>query len=173
MGYTSPAAQSSGAVAPVSWATAVKAALDYLANPPACRAYHNAAQSVANNSPAVVAFNSERYDTDTMHDTVTNNSRVTLNTAGLYSVTAHGSFASNATGNRYIAIKLNGSIYIAVDLRLAASGQRTDMSIATIYKFAAGDYITVEVYQNSGGALSLDSVGNYTPELAATWIGTG
>jgi hypothetical protein len=38
-------------------------------------------------SSAAIAWNAEDYDTDSMHDTVTNNTRITFVTAGIYRVT--------------------------------------------------------------------------------------
>jgi hypothetical protein len=43
-----------------------------------CSLYKSADQSVANGANDVVTFNSELYDTDTLHDTATNNSRITV-----------------------------------------------------------------------------------------------
>lgn len=45
-----------------------------------CRVYKSATQTVSAGVTDVVTFNSEDYDTDTLHDTVTNNSRITIPT---------------------------------------------------------------------------------------------
>ena len=45
-------------------------------------AYHNAAQSINTASETTLALNSERWDTDSIHDTAVNNSRLTCVTPG-------------------------------------------------------------------------------------------
>jgi len=177
MPYTSPAAQTSGSVAPVSWATSVKAALDYLANPPACRVYHNAAQSIPDNTTTTLVFNSERYDTDTMHSTVSNTSRITFTNAGVYLVTLNFSFAGGtaltwAQGR----IRLNGATLLGLtDVPGAPASFSQSISVATTYKFAAGDYVEALAYQDNvpNVAVNVSASGNYSPEFAATWIGLG
>lgn len=147
----------------------------FLANPPACRVYHNTTQSISNSTKTALSFNSERYDTDTMHDTATNNTRLTIKTAGLYIVTGHAAFAGNSTGDRSIIVRLGGATEIAGNLQRAPSGvtEWAVMSVATIYRFAVNEYVELLVYQTSGGALSTTQVASLTPEFAATWIGLG
>jgi hypothetical protein len=160
-----------------SWGDDVRAALNFLANRPACRVYHNADQSINNNAATAVAFNSERFDTDNMHDTVTNNGRITFITAGVYSVTFTASFTAAAdydfcsagiilNGTTYIAFQTVGDINVTVNPRL---------TVPTIYKFAANDFITIEVYQVNGAAAArnLLTAANYSPEFSAVWIGNG
>lgn len=173
MPYVSPATVVTGTAGASTWGNAVKAATDYLANPPACRVFHNAAQSTTTSVGLALAFNSERFDTDTMHDNVTNNSRITIKTAGLYVVTAHIEFAANATGQRELWIQLNGATIIAVQRVGAAAASTTILSVTTTYKCIVDDYLTAVAVQNSGGALNVTALGNYTPEFAATWIGLG
>ena len=159
-------------VTDVMWDELVDA-LNFLANRPACRVYHSAAQSLANNTDTTLAFNSERYDTDSMHDTVTLNSRVTFNKAGLYTLFATLDFAANATGIRVAYIMLNATTTLALDIRNASSADVTSLTLATTYKFAAGDHVILVAKQTSGGALNVSSAGNRTPEFGATWIGRG
>lgn len=174
MPYSSPASQSTGTVAPVSWANAVKAGLDYLANPPACRVYNNAVQSLANATETALTFNSERWDTDAMHSTSVNTSRITFNTAGLYVISGHVSFAGNVTGHREVQIKLNAATYLAVlNVPAVAAVSNPYISIATTYKFAVADYVELRCYQNSGGALNTAVLAATSPEFTATWVGLG
>ena len=50
------------------------------------RAYHDASQSISNSSATSLALNQERYDTDTIHDLSTNNSRLTAPSDGYYHI---------------------------------------------------------------------------------------
>lgn len=150
----------------------------FLANPPACRVYHNANQSFADAGLAGVSFNSERYDTASMHDTVTNNGRITLNTAGLYLVTLDGHFAAAGDYTEvYGFIRLNNTTYIAQGGPGAATagGLNVGFNVATVYKFAANDFVTADAVQNNtgGAARNLLASGNYSPEFSATWLALG
>src|SRR4029077_20051578 len=85
-------------------------------NMPAARVFHSANQSITTATETTLAFDSERFDTDTIHDTVTNNSRLTCKHAGVYVIGAHVQFDSGAAGGaRYVSIMLNGTTtYIAI-----------------------------------------------------------
>lgn len=176
MAYSSPATVVTATTITSTWGNSVKAAADYLANPPQCRVYNNAAISIAVSGTAqILTFNSERYDTDTMHDTVTNNSRLTAKTAGVYSVSATAEFASNATGYRQMYFRVNGTNiigYMSIPTG-AGGGIGTGLALETKWKFAVNDYVEVLVAQLSGGALNVNSVASYTPEFGMSWIGLG
>lgn len=119
-------------------------------------AKNSGTQSINNNSTTTLAFDSEDWDNDTMHDTVTNNSRITFTTAGKYAVSSYVQFASNGAGERYTDIRLNGTTVIATDSRMAITGG--DISGNTLsfdYAFSAADYVEVRVFQTSGGSLAV------------------
>lgn len=139
---------------------------------PAARAYHNANQSVANATLTALALNSERFDSDTIHDTSTNNSRLTCKTAGRYVITASAGFAANATGIRLIGIRLNGSTYIAQSVtNNVGAGQNCNMEASAVYELAVNDYLELIAYQTSGGALNVEALANFSPELAMARVG--
>lgn len=176
MPYSSPATVSDGTTAPASWGNSVKAATDYLANPPACRVYHNAAQLAADATQLVLAFNSERYDTNGMHDTAVNNSRITINTAGLYLVTAQVDWAPGTYDYASVAIRLNGATFLAITDAPVTSGIfGNSRAVATVYKFIVGDYVETRVFQDNAASAgrNVQAQPNYSPEFSATWIGLG
>jgi hypothetical protein len=138
----------------------------------AANAYHSVAQSIATATWTIVALNSERYDTDTIHDLVTNNSRLTCKTAGKYMITASVEFAANATGNRLLELRLNtggvaqGGTILAADYRSnMGAGVVTRLSVSRQFSMAVNDYVELNVYQDSGGALNLNATGSLSPEL--------
>lgn len=139
----------------------------------ACRVYNNADQVIGTGAWTVLTLNSERYDTDGIHDTVTNNSRLTCKTVGIYAICANGVFAANATGSRYVGIRLNGATYIGRTGggANATAGHGTDLMVATQYQFAVNDYVEMMVYQNSGGNLNSTAYGNICPEFMMARIG--
>ena len=139
---------------------------------PAARAYHNASQSIPNAALTALALNSERWDTDAMHDNVTSNSRLTVKTAGWYVVTAAVEFAANATGIRQLKLLLNGATPLAVLSQPASTGGNfTRQVVVTAYYFALTDWVEMEVFQDSGGALNVNSAAQYSPELTMVWVG--
>ncbi len=144
--------------------------------PPACRIYDTSAASITTGGvEKVLTFNSERFDTDNMHSTVSNTNRITFNTAGLYVMTAQTIYSPNVNGDRVLAIRLNGTTYIAYETQRARSGGAGShiMTCTTIYKMAQGDYVEMLVFQDSGATLTATSFQNTGPEMSAVWIGTG
>lgn len=138
---------------------------------PRCAVYHNANQSITNNTNTVLAFNSERWDTDGMHDTVTNNSRVTATTAGLYII--HGLVfwdGGSSVGLRDQYLRVNGATIIAEKAVPPAGTNVTAVTFGTDWYLNAGDYVELLVYQNSGGSLNVLFQNAYSPDLRLVWV---
>lgn len=149
--------------------------VSFLANPPAVRVYRNAASTVTNNIwEALPVFDTERYDTDSMHSAVTNTGRITFNTAGLYLIGGNVEFAGNATGIRGVKVRVNNTNDIVlIDQPTSGGIFGTPIAVATVYKFAVADYAEIWCFQNSGGFLNVNNTPQYSPEFFATWIGKG
>lgn len=118
-----------------------------------------------------VSETGEEYDTDGLFDTA-QNTRLTASWPGLWSVTAGGVWASNATGRRYLKIRKNGTI----DLK--ESGVPTVAAVAfgnpppsTQIRMIAGDYVELMAFQNSGGNLALQSFANHSVVFEMHWAG--
>ena len=135
---------------------------------PAVHVTHNAAQGIASNVLTALAFNTERFDqagntSDTMHDTVTNNSRLTCRYAGIYLITGHAEWAASAaSGNLQMNIRLNGTTTIARFVPVSLDVR--DMGVTTVYSLAVNDYVELMVQQNTAGSVNISS-GTYTPEF--------
>jgi hypothetical protein len=137
---------------------------------PAVRAYHNTTQSITNNTETTVAFNSERIDqagnaADTMHDNSTNNSRLTCRYAGVYQIDTNIDWATGGTGTRFIAIRRNGTDYIARVDQINTGGT-VAQSLSTKYPLAVNDYVEVRAFQNNGTALNIAASGTGTNQYA-------
>jgi hypothetical protein len=110
--------------------------------------------SVGNNTLTAVAFTAEDYDTDTIHDNSTNNTRLTIPsitgvTTGLWRFAAFG--YTNATSGRVdCEIRLNGSTVIAFNLLPANSSGASSFFSAGDYVFSATDYIECLVRTTAG-----------------------
>jgi hypothetical protein len=139
--------------------------------PPACAAYHSAAQSIPNATATAVSLNSEYYDTDGMHSTSTNTSRLTIATDGIYQITANILFDIGGTGMRDLAIYKNGATQYrgSSTLNITASFF-TQLSTATTISLVAGDYVEAFVYHTQGTALNIRGDANGV-HFAATWLG--
>jgi hypothetical protein len=142
------------------------------------RVYHNNNQTLTNGVP--VQFNSERFDTDNYHSTVSNTSRLTAPTDGYYLIGACLYPFANPTGFAYIAFIVNravtGQVTIAnsgIQAPNAAFG-RTQHALETVYKLNAGDFVEVIWFSGSSSDLIVTSfsTSNHTPEFWITRLGT-
>lgn len=152
----------------------LKSPLDWLlTNYPRVHAYDSSAASMVNATATLVPFNSEVFDTDAMHDTASNNSRIVHTTAGLYDESWLLTIASATYTQLDLMIRLNaaGSAAGGTLLRTQpfANGSQT-IYFHYLRFFAAGDYTEGFVTQASGGpnrALSTTSLGT---RCMSRWI---
>lgn len=131
--------------------------------------WHNAAQSIANATYTVLAFNQDEINTDGMHSTVTNNSRLIAPVAGKYRITGSVMFAANAVGMRAYQVRLNAAGNPAAGTLVDAAqcppgGDDTILSKSKLYTLAANDYVELFAYQSSTGALNVQTAS------AGTWF---
>lgn len=122
-----------------------------------CRVYQTGTSALTG-SWVTCAFAAEDFDTDTMHDNSTNNSRITFTTAGKYCVGGVINIdGANGTDNIGTRVRLNGSTVI-VQSKVGASGALSapqGVSVSTIYNFSASDYVELQ-----GNAPTLNSSGD-------------
>lgn len=135
------------------------------------RAFRSGVQSIPNATVTVVALNGESFDTNTLHDTVTNNSRIVLDTVGYWLVVGRVSWAANGTGGRLARINRNGVVDAEGDFVAALTGDVTQIGVTAVVRAAAvTDYVELAVYQNSGGALDISDAAHET-FLSAHFLG--
>lgn len=119
-----------------------------------CEVFHNTTQTIGDSSFTNVAFNDEVFDDFGLHDTSSNNSRITIKVPGTYCVYGLVKWSTNGTGTRLMFILKNGSITIGrEDDALAAFGPA--QQLMRQFKCQKDDYFQIQVYQNSGGNLSI------------------
>ena len=112
--------------------------------------------SVSNNTDTVVTWDTEAYDTDSFHSTVTNTSRMTIPTGkgGKYIVTSKFRWDTNTTGNRSVTFYVNGT---GVDGTNIAGNYASPFQVYTaVLNVSAGDYVEVYAFQDSGGTRTLN-----------------
>ena len=158
--YPNPAI-ASGAVSPAK-----------LGGFPAARAFDSNGQSIPHSTVTILGFDSETFDTASLHDTTTNNSRLTAPIAGIYQITGNVRWDTNNVGTRFLTITVNGN-RTANSWMQATQGAQTDQIVTTIRQMAPGDIAELAGFQNSGGALSITDFGESDPYLAMSWIGPG
>lgn len=130
------------------------------------RVFNSASISLTNNTWTTLTFNSERWDTDTIHSTVSNTGRLTATTAGKYLIIGHAEFSTHATGIRQLQIRLNGATpLIFFNIHTMNGADAGMLMISTQYNLAADDYVELLAFQNSGGALNVNQRANSSPEF--------
>lgn len=123
-----------------------------------CRVTKSGNQSLTTDTWTAVAWDTENHDTAAMHDTVTNNSRITAPTAGVYLVGAVLSIAASADANpRGLRIRKDGATTVGEALVYnsdpVGGAANTTINLVTMLEIGATEYVEVMAYQKSGGAL--------------------
>lgn len=118
-------------------------------------------QSIANTSFVSLAFASEIWDTDAMHDTTTNNTRVYAQYAGIYDLTVNLLWSSSTpwgTGRVIVNLKRNGTVILEMwDGTIGGSQAEPSHGHSTVFDASVGDYFEIEIYQGTGGSKTLDA----------------
>jgi hypothetical protein len=126
--------------------------------------------TLSHNSITALTFDTEDWDTDTMHSTTTNTSRLTATKAGKYLVVGMVWFNTNGTGIRNIYIYKNGSVVAQTGENTCSSANSTILNIVNFVDLAVNDYIELEAYQSSGGDLAVRALSGRTPVFVAQRI---
>jgi hypothetical protein len=145
-----------------------------ISNYQGARVYNSIAESIPNNATTQLTFDSEHWNTDNNHSTITNTSRLTCQTAGIYIVVAQAAFAANVTGTRIIYINKNGDYvnpWCTFNSNYALQNTGFSMELVTILQLNVGDYVEASVYQNSGASLNINTATNASPEFMMQKIG--
>lgn len=135
------------------------------------RVTHSATLSVPDTTWTPHPFNTERWDTDAIHDNVVNNSRLTCKTAGRYIIIGQIYWSTNAVGDRAAKIHLNNTIDITFERRGTNTETTATYIISTIYHLSVSDFVELVLWQNSGGALSDTLISQRCPEFMMERIG--
>lgn len=155
------------------WDVYIRDNVNNLITPPGGGAKRTTTQSLTTGTWTAIGFDSEvgLWDSDTVHNDVTNNSRLTLTTSGVYVVTGCIAFTGNSTGMRGATITQNGVGVWTQHAPAHADGTQL-VNVAGICVVAANDYLELYGFQSSGGALNTVADGSFGPtRLAAVWVG--
>lgn len=134
---------------------------------PRCEVSRVAVQSIPNNAWTAVDWTAD-VDLGAMHDNVTANSNVYVRRDGNYRSTWGVVFAANATGQRGVRILKDGSVIPGTTVLVnAASAGETALSTSWPLEMSTGANLRIEVFQNSGGALNLQTTSGGVVEQVA------
>ena len=118
-------------------------------------------QTISNNTDTYLPFTSELYDTDAMHSTVTNTSRITIpaGKGGYYEFRWSLMWANNTSGNRRARLVKNGRTYELGPVLTVAGVGLTGFSNSSVVSTVAGDYWELQVFQDCGSSLTTGGAG--------------
>ena len=128
--------------------------------------YNSATQVIADSTFTVLTFDSEEFDTDSYHSTITNTGRITCTSEGKYLFNAQATFPIGTTGRLLMRFRKNGVTTVETgtfDYAFGSSGDDS-VSISKILDVEENDYFEFLVYQTTGGDLDCFS------GLATTWF---
>ncbi|WP_273483584.1 hypothetical protein [Desulforamulus ruminis] len=133
---------------------------------PVCIAQHTIDQSIVNQTPVYLSFNTLVKDTDNMYrDGIT----YTCNTDGIYHI-EFGAEWQIGTGARQLAIEVNG-VLEKLDQRQANTDTTTNQNVSHTTKLTKGGIIKFRVYHRTGGAITIKGGINYSPVISITKVG--
>jgi hypothetical protein len=125
-------------------------------------AYNQSVVSCANTTMTPLLMDAEHSDTDSMHDTSSNQARITFTTAGTYFIHMHAvTAAANAEWALYM-LDGAGPVWLFRDTRHITNSVAHCMQISTIKTCTAASYISMHMWQNSGSSQNV-----------AAWTGSG
>lgn len=119
------------------------------------KVYRSATYALANNAVTAVPWDAEEFDTNTFHDTATNNTRLTVPSgqSGKYQISVNlGTDAAGSITRFLLSVRLNGTTVVRGGImETSNSGTVFPMNtVSLLASLVAGDYIEATYYQNSG-----------------------
>jgi hypothetical protein len=120
--------------------------------------YKSANQSIANLTITPLTFDQEYFDTGSHHSQVANTSRLTAGEAGLYFVAGSVAFALSGVNSRMARIHVNG-VFVSLSAGLTSTTQPAGYTVYAWVVLAAADYVELNAWQDTGGALNVVPAG--------------
>ena len=133
-------------------------------------AYRTTNQSINDSTFTAMSFDAEDFDTDGLHEAVTNPSRITIALTGKYFVSTTTYWAVSAVGSRFLVVRKNAVATDLLTAGMAGAVAGFPQNTNGILSLASGDYIEALVWQNSGGALNVTASGE-SVNLIAMYMG--
>jgi len=156
-----------------SYFNSLRDALLFLLNPPMASVFQNTIQSIPSATWTDLTMDSTVVDSYGAHSNVTNNARITAVVSGWYWPAGGSSLVANATGARGAKFAKNGTSVQGTAGLFGNAGSAIPSAPAAISLpvfLNAGDYVTIQTYQTSGGALNTQLGGDDNPAFALFWM---
>jgi hypothetical protein len=129
-----------------------------------CIVTRNTVQSIPNNSFTTVSWVGEVWDAPNWHSNSTNPGQIKPeNFTGTlpFLVVLQVKFATNGTGKRRARIYKNATEIVAESGISGADVSSGPINLSMLLQMVSGDFVTAEVFQDSGGALDLDPLSTF------------
>ncbi len=151
----------------------VRDSVNFIIAPPLFVGYQTSAQSITTATWTSLLMDTEVIDRDGGHSTVTNTSRYTAQTAGYYRCSGLFSIAGNTTGRRGTRWAVNGTVITSTDVLLPSASATSGFPTYTREVFLnVGDYVELQVFQDSGGSLNTPTAAENQSGVALRWVST-
>ncbi len=140
--------------------------------PQGCRLTNSTATNVPSVTATAIPFDGEDYDTDGMHDNAVNNTRITINTNGKYSIGGQIEWETAGSGQWLgVFLRLNGVTVIGwgKEDRIAGGAGDENASLVNVQReFVAGDFVELMAFRDGGpAALDVLVTADYSPRFWA------
>lgn len=158
------------------WNASVKAMGDFMMGSgsngaPRFQGYQSSAQSISSATFASITLDQETIDSDGGHSTSTNPSRYVIQVPGTYFIIGEACFPSNGTGNRGSRIQVNAAnVQGAAAMIPTAGGNACGAPCGALVALNAGDFVEVQGFQSSGGALNTATATDLSSSLKVLWV---
>lgn len=134
----------------------------------AAHVYRDSNNTVANTTWHSVPLTAEVRDDESLHTTGTGDKqKVLIPTTGWWLLNGFVGWDTNTTGQRVVSIRKNGVAGAGTNLGQVRAAAIADLqqNVTAIAYLSAGDYVTLDVWQNSGGIRTYDTAGTWAPSL--------
>jgi hypothetical protein len=149
----------------------LKASTDFLMSPP--RAFVYQGTTAASFTTAVwktLTFDTELFDSDSLHDPTTNPSRLTATAPGLYEILGQVNYGNiGGTGQRSIRFLKNGGQIAYASQPGISTAVNGVTQLVGVVALATNDYVELGFYQNSGATTS-NVIGSSSTYFAMRWV---
>jgi len=115
-------------------------------------------QSIPNNTLTALTWDFNLSDRTGLHSTSSNTSNIYIKTPGFYRIEALIDFNNSATGQRQINLYKNGVVIDRTrSIGIPSGGINSTLYSSTVEYLESGDFVSVFGFQDSGGALNVQS----------------
>jgi hypothetical protein len=130
--------------------------------------YTSGALTIATVTRVVLTWDSEKFDTAALHDPAVNPSRLTVpvGAAGTYLALFKGLWQGSGVGQRQARFLINAAPLVT-DIQLGSAAINMSNSLQVLTTLVAGDYVEIDVYQDTAGNLDVLAAATFSLQKVA------